>query len=87
MNKNFAAAFAALIALAGFAGPAFAADGIPQQPNDPKFLGIDLDNGAVYYNGRNTGNYCIYRTIRVYNYYTGYIEYQRVRTCGRGLYF
>jgi hypothetical protein len=92
MKKNFAATFAALIALAGFAGPAFAGervfagDGAAQQRSDPKFLGIDLDNGTVYYNGRNTGNFCIYRTIPVYNAYTGYIEYQRVRRCGRGLY-
>ena len=86
MNKNFATAFAVLIALAGFAGPVFAGDGIPQPRNDHKFLGIDLDNGTVYYNGRNTGNFCIYRTIPVYNYYTGYIEYRRVRRCGHGLY-
>jgi hypothetical protein len=86
MNQSFAAAFASLIALAGFAGPVFAENGVPQQRSDPKFLGIDLDNGTVYYNGRNTGNFCIYRTIPVYNYYTGYIEYQRVRRCGRGLY-
>ena len=86
MKKNFAATFAALIALAGFAGPVFAGDAMPQQRSDPKFLGIDLDNGTVYYNGRNTGNFCIYRTIPVYNAYTGYIEYQRVRRCGRGLY-
>lgn len=87
MNRNFAAAFAALIAVAGFAGPVLAGDGIPQQRSDPKFLGIDLDNGTVYYNGRNTGNFCIYRTIPIYNYHTGYIEYRRVRRCGRGLYF
>jgi len=93
MKKNFAAAFAALIALAGFVGPGFAGDGVfagdgaAQQRNDPKFLGIDLDNGSVYYNGRNTGNFCIYRTIAVYNVYTGYVEYRRVRRCGHGLYF
>jgi hypothetical protein len=93
MKKNFAAASAALIALAGFAGPVFAGEGVfvgdraAQQRNDSKFLGIDLDNGTVYYNGRNTGNFCIYRTTRVYDVYTGYIEYRRVRTCGRGLYF
>jgi hypothetical protein len=86
MNQNFVAAFAAFIALAGLAGPAFAGDRTLQQRNDPKFLGIDLDNGTVYYNGRNTGNFCIYRTIAVYNVYTGYIEYRRVRRCGRGLY-
>jgi hypothetical protein len=86
MNKNFAVAFAVLTALAGFAGPVFAGDGATQQRSDPKFLGIDLDNGTVYYNGRNTGNFCIYRTIAVYNVYTGYIEYRRVRRCGSGLY-
>jgi hypothetical protein len=87
MNQKLAAVFAALIALAGFASPAFAEDRRPQQRNDPNFLGIDLDNGSVYYNGRNTGNYCIYRTVQVYNMYTGYMEYRRVRSCGRGLYF
>jgi hypothetical protein len=51
-----------------------------------QFLGIDLDNGAVYYNGRNSGRYCLYRTIEVYNPYTGYVEYRRVRRCGRGMY-
>jgi hypothetical protein len=86
MKKNFVAAFATLIALAGFAGPVLAENGAAQQRNDPKFLGIDLDNGTVYYNGRNSGNFCIYRTIAVYNVYTGYIEYRRVRRCGRGLY-
>jgi hypothetical protein len=86
MNGNFARALAVLIALAGFVGPVFAGDGIPQQRSDPKFLGIDLDNGTVYYNGRNTGRFCIYRTVSVYNYYTGYIQYRRVRRCGRGLY-
>jgi hypothetical protein len=87
MNRNFAAAFAALVALAGFAGPVFAGDGVPQRRNDPKFLGFDLDNGTVYYNGRNTGNFCIYQTVAIYNLHTGYIEYRRVRRCGHGLYF
>ena len=87
MNRNLGAAFAALVTLAGFAGPVFAGDAPAQQRSDPKFLGIDLDNGSVYYNGRNTGNFCIYRTIPVYNVYTGYFEYRRVRRCGRGLYF
>lgn len=86
MHVNFAAAFAVLVALAGLARPAFAGDRMPQQRSDPKFLGIDLDNGTVYYNGRNTGNFCIYRTIAVYNLRTGYIEHRRVRRCGRGLY-
>lgn len=86
MYKNFAAAFAVLVVLAGFAGPVFAEDGPTQQRSDPKFLGIDLDNGTVYYNGRNSGHFCIYRTIAVYNVRTGYVEYRRVRRCGRGLY-
>jgi len=86
MSKNFAAAFAAIIALAGFAGPVSAESAANQQRSDPKFLGIDLDNHTVYYNGRNTGNFCIYRTIPIYNPYNGYVEYRRVRRCGRGLY-
>lgn len=53
---------------------------------NPEFLGIDLDNGSVYYNGRNSGNYCLYRSVQVYNRYTGYPEWRRVRRCGRGLY-
>jgi hypothetical protein len=86
MSMHFAAAFAAIIALAGFAGPVFAGGEASQQRSDPQFLGIDLDNGTVYYNGRNTGNFCIYRTIPVYNPYTGYVENRRMRRCGRGLY-
>ncbi|GEL43759.1 hypothetical protein MEX01_43500 [Methylorubrum extorquens] len=52
----------------------------------PEFLGIDLDNGSVYYNGRNSGRYCTYRTVERYNRRTGYWEPRRVRNCGRGLY-
>ena len=51
-----------------------------------EFLGVDLDNGGVYYNGRNSGRYCVYRTVEVYNRYTGYFEARRARRCGRGLY-
>jgi hypothetical protein len=54
--------------------------------SDNKFIGIDLDNRTVYYNGRNSGRYCIYKTQPVFNRYTGYYEYRRTRTCGRGLY-
>jgi len=54
---------------------------------DSQFIGIDLDNGDTYYNGRNSGVYCLYRTVRVYNTRTGYYEWRRVRRCGRGLYF
>lgn len=52
----------------------------------PEFLGVDLDNGDVYYDGRDTGRYCLYRTVDVFNRRTGYIEQRRVRHCGRGLY-
>jgi hypothetical protein len=52
----------------------------------PEFLGIDLDNGGIFYNGQNTGRYCVYRTVDVFNRYTGYVEARRVRRCGRGLY-
>lgn len=86
MKHCFAAVFGATIVLAGIALPAVAEDRQPQQHNDPKFLGIDLDNGSAYFNGRNSGRFCIYQTIPIYNPYTGYFEYQRVRRCGRGLY-
>lgn len=82
----------AMIALAG-AVPSFAFDDTPEiqqstseKRNDSKFLGVDLDNGSVYYNGRNSGRYCLYRTVQAYNAYTGYVEWRRVRRCGRGLY-
>jgi hypothetical protein len=52
----------------------------------PEFLGIDADNGSVYYNGRNSGRYCVYRTVERFNRRTGYMEARRVRNCGRGLY-
>jgi hypothetical protein len=52
----------------------------------PEFLGVDLDTGDVYYNGRNSGRYCFYRTVDVFNRYTGYMEQRRVRRCGHGLY-
>ncbi len=51
-----------------------------------EFIGVDLDNGGVYYNGRNSGRYCLYQTVEVFNRATGYIEPRRVRRCGRGLY-
>jgi hypothetical protein len=65
--------------------PASAAEAAPNKAA-PQFLGIDLDNGSVYYNGRNSGLYCVYKTIRVYNGATGYLERRRARRCGRGLY-
>ncbi|MET7241825.1 hypothetical protein ABZT49_00495 [Methylobacterium sp. EM32] len=51
-----------------------------------EFIGVDLDNGGVYYNGRNSGRYCVYQTVEVFNRLTGYVEPRRVRRCGRGLY-
>ncbi|MCF4129587.1 hypothetical protein [Methylobacterium sp. SyP6R] len=51
-----------------------------------EFIGVDLDNGGVYFNGRDSGRYCLYRTVEVFNRATGYIEPRRVRRCGRGLY-
>lgn len=51
-----------------------------------EFIGVDLDHGGVYYNGRNSGRYCLYRTVDAFNRYTGYVEARRVRRCGRGLY-
>jgi hypothetical protein len=47
---------------------------------------VSLDNGAVTYNGRNSGRYCVYRTVEVYNTRTGYFELRRLRRCGGGLY-
>lgn len=58
----------------------------PAPRGQPEFLGIDLDNGGIYYNGRNSGRYCVYRTVDVFNRFTGYVEARRVRRCGRGLY-
>lgn len=54
---------------------------------DTQFLGVDLDTGRTYYDGRNDGRYCLYRTVRVFNINTGYFELRRLRRCGRGLYF
>jgi len=67
------------------AGPARAQDAAPQRGNQ-EFIGVDLDSGGVYFNGRNSGRYCVYRTVEVYNRYTGYFEARRARRCGRGLY-
>ncbi len=82
---------AALAGLAALASPAAAQSEAPTErpgvsQSDPKFLGIDLDKGRVYYNGRNSGVYCIYETLPVYNRNNGYVEYRRTRRCGRGLY-
>jgi hypothetical protein len=38
MNKNFAAAFAVFIVLAGFGGPVFGGDRATRQRNDPNFI-------------------------------------------------
>ena len=70
---------------AGTALPALAQQGRAGRAR-PEFLGIDADNGAVYYNGRNSGRYCVYRTVERFNRRTGYMEARRVRSCGRGLY-
>ena len=87
---------AALISLSAIASPAFAQDTIGQDvirgqkpgvsQSDSKFIGIDLDNRRVFYNGRNSGVYCIYQTVPVFNRYNGYYENRRTRRCGRGLY-
>lgn len=66
--------------------PAFAVDGTPPGVAKPNFLAIDGDNGDVYYNGRNSGRYCVYKTVERFNRSTGYMEPHRVRSCGRGLY-
>ncbi|MFC5391776.1 hypothetical protein [Bosea vestrisii] len=77
------------IAAIGFAAislataPAFAQGG---KKGQDEFLGVDLDTGRTYYDGRNDGKYCLYKTVRVFNRYTGYYENRRVRRCGRGLY-
>ncbi len=87
MKKFIATSFVgALIALGSFSMPASAGDQPSGERNGSKFIGIDLDNGAVYYNGRNSGRYCVYRTVERYNRRTGYFELRRVRRCGRGLY-
>jgi hypothetical protein len=80
------AIFGALVAFGTLAAPAYANDGNLGQRNNGKFIGIDLDNGTVYYNGRNSGRYCVYKTVEVYNRRTGYFQLRRIRRCGRGLY-
>ncbi|MFF8799573.1 MULTISPECIES: hypothetical protein [unclassified Methylobacterium] len=78
----------AFVGLVLAAAPALSqeAAGEPASRGNQEFLGVDLDNGGVYYNGRNSGRYCLYRTVEVFNRYTGYVEARRVRRCGRGLY-
>lgn len=84
MTKIAALALAGL--LIGTGCPALAQDATGARAGNQEFLGVDLDNGGVYYNGRNSGRYCLYRTVDVFNRYTGYVEARRVRRCGRGLY-
>ncbi|GAB6844033.1 hypothetical protein HNR00_004517 [Methylorubrum rhodinum] len=84
MTKTTILAIAAA-GLLGAAQPASAQDAAPPRGNQ-EFIGVDLDNGGVYYNGRNSGRYCLYRTVEVFNRYTGTIEARRVRRCGTGLY-
>lgn len=94
MTKTWIVAFG-LAGLIGTASQAIAA-GSPSTGFDSatgharaantEFLGVDLDNGDVYYDGRDTGRYCLYRTVDVFNRHTGYVELRRVRRCGRGLY-
>lgn len=74
------------LGLIGLTQPALAQGGAGGHTGNQEFLGVDLDNGGVYYNGYNSGRYCLYRTVDVYNRYTGYVEARRVRRCGRGLY-
>lgn len=71
--------------LLGAARPASAGEGAPMRGGQ-EFIGVDLDTGGVYYNGRNSGRYCLYRTVEVFNRSTGYVEARRVRRCGTGLY-
>ena len=66
---------------------AFAQDAAPTgHPANRRFIGIDQDNGNIYYNGRNSGRYCVYRTVQHFNRMTGYMEDRRIRHCGRGMY-
>lgn len=77
-----------LVGLLGGAAPVLAqgTDRAASGGGNQEFLGVDLDNGGVYYNGRNSGRYCVYRTVEVFNRDTGYVEARRMRRCGRGLY-
>jgi hypothetical protein len=47
--------------LIGAGTPALAQDGsAPSEGRgDQEFIGVDLDNGGVYYNGRNSGRSCV----------------------------
>lgn len=85
MLKTVLAALAFATISVAAPGPA-AAETTRSDKASGQFLGIDLDNGRIYYNGRNSGVYCLYRTVRVFNTRTGYMEWRRVRRCGRGLY-
>ena len=38
-----------------------------ERRGNQEFIGVDLDNGGVYYNGRNSGRYCLYQTVEVFN--------------------
>ena len=80
---KIAIAAAGFAALSLAAAPAFAQGG---KKGKDEFLGVDLDTGRTYYDGRNDGKYCLYKTVRRFNRYTGYWENRRVRRCGRGLY-
>jgi hypothetical protein len=90
MNKLIATAIlGCTLALGAISGNAFANETSSEEViarQKTKFIGIDLDNGTVYYNGKNSGRYCIYKTREVYNRRTGYFELRRTRRCGRGLY-
>ncbi len=88
LKTAFAGLAAITLCLGAMTATASAEDGTQiRDKAATQFLGIDLDNGRAYYNGRNSGVYCLYKTVRVYNSYTGYFEWRRARRCGRGLYF
>jgi hypothetical protein len=74
--------------LIGAAHPVLAQEPVAtaEPRGNQEFIGVDLDNGGVYYNGHDSGRFCVYRTVEVFNRYTGYVEACRVRRCGRGLY-
>lgn len=86
MTKTTSAMILTLIGTALLGAPRAALAEAAAPRGNQEFIGIDLDNGGVYYNGRNSGRYCLYRTIDVFNRATGYVEARRVRSCGRGLY-
>ena len=64
----------AVVGLLVSAAPAFSEEreAATGERGKQEFIGLDGDNGGDYYNGRNSGRYCLHRTSDVFNRSTGY---------------